>query len=223
MSDSKLHSLAFDIVFNDDYLVVVKKNAKILIQPSPKGEKTTLTSLLQYHLKEKVFPCHRLDRETTGLIIYAKSRDIQKRIMEQFRLKQVKKKYFAFVEGKLKRKKGMLKSRILDREGKIYKEKPKEAKTFFRILKVFKNWSMVELEPITGRTNQLRIQLAQVGNPILGETKYAFRRDFTVKFRRLALHAFYLSFNHPLSREKVSLNIDLPADMREFLKKRIVV
>ena len=219
----RLFPKAFEIVFNDEYIVVVKKNAKILVQPSPKGEKTTLTSLLGQSLGEKVFPCHRLDRETTGLLIYARNKDIQERIMEQFRLRQVKKKYLAFVEGRMKRKKGMLKGHILDREGKIYKEKPKEAKTFYRVLGVFQNWSVVELEPLTGRTNQLRIQLANIGNPILGETKYAFRRDFTVKFKRLALHAFYLSFIHPVSRDKVALEIDLAADMKEFLKKRIVV
>ena len=223
MSTNKNYPPAFDIVFNDDYIVVVNKNAKILIQPSPRKEKITLTSLLSKALGEKVFPCHRLDRETTGLIIYAKSRETQGKVMEEFKHREVKKKYLAFIEGSIKRKKGMLIDRIVDREGQIFKEKPKEAKTFYRLLHEFENWSLIELEPLTGRTNQLRIQLAKIGNPILGEAKYAFRRDFTVKFRRLALHAFYLKFTHPISREKVSLKIDLAADMKEFLKKRIVV
>jgi RluA family pseudouridine synthase len=223
MSNTKSAPSAFDIIFSDDYIIVVNKIAKILVQPSPKGEKNTLTSLLQQNMGEKVFPCHRLDRETTGLIIYAKRRDIQERIMEQFKKREVKKKYLAFIEGRMKKKKGMLIDRILDREGKIYKEKPKEAKTFYRVLRVFENWSVVELEPVTGRTNQLRIQLANIGNPILGESKYAFRRDFLVRFRRLALHAFYLQFIHPVSKDKVILEIDLVADMKEFLNRRIVV
>ncbi len=213
---NKPHPSAFDIVFNDDYIVVVNKIAKILVQPSPRGEKNTLTSLLNQYLGEKVFPCHRLDRETTGLIIYAKSKQIQETIMEQFKQRMVKKKYIAFIEGRMKKKKGMLIDRILDREGKIYKERPKEAKTFYRTLRAFENWSVVELEPVTGRTNQLRIQLANVGNPILGEAKYAFRRDFLVRFRRLALHAFYLQFFHPISKDKVTLKIDLAKDMKAF-------
>jgi 23S rRNA-/tRNA-specific pseudouridylate synthase len=95
-------------------------------------------------------------------------------------------------------------------------------------LKDFADWSAVELRPLTGRTNQLRIQLAGIGHPVLGEDKYAFRRDFsaigkpqlgrTVKMRRLALHAFYLSFTHPLSGQKLTLSIGLPLDMQEFLK-----
>jgi len=217
MNNSKPVPIAFDIVFNDDYLIVVNKIAKILVQPSPRGEKNTLTSLIAKQLGEKVFPCHRLDRETTGLIVYAKSQNLQKNIMDQFKRREVKKKYIAFIEGGMRKKKGMLKGQILDREGKIYKEKPKEAKTFYRGLRTFENWSVVELEPVTGRTNQLRIQLAQLGNPILGESKYAFRRDFMVRFKRLALHAFYLSFAHPLSRDKVSLEIALAADMKTFL------
>ena len=219
MSNIKPAPIAFDIIFNDDYLIVVNKIAKILVQASPRGEKNTLTSLIAKQLGEKAFPCHRLDRETTGLIVYAKNQSLQKNIMDQFKRREIKKKYIAFIEGGMKKKKGMLKGQILDREGKIYKEKPKEAKTFYRVLRSFENWSMVELEPVTGRTNQLRIQLSQIGNPILGESKYAFRRDFMVRFKRLALHAFYLSFTHPLSRDKVSLEIALAADMKEFLKR----
>ena len=75
----------------------------------------------------------------------------------------------------------------------------------------------VVLEPLTGRTNQLRIQLAKIGNPILGDDVYAFRRDFPVKFRRLALHAAFLGFMHPVSRQHIRLKAALPRDMEDFL------
>ncbi|MFH1519212.1 MAG: RluA family pseudouridine synthase [Candidatus Omnitrophota bacterium] len=230
---------AFSIIFDDQYLIVVNKIAKVLIQPSPKGEKTTLTSILQRELGQKVFPCHRLDRETSGLIIYAKSLKVQQKIIEQFRRRKVKKKYIAFIKGNLGNKKGIWEGEIIDREGRIFGEKAKVAKTIYRVLKDFVGWSLVEFIPITGRTNQLRIQAAKVNHPILGESKYAFRRDFSsigafsakggpasgwgvkVKFRRLALHAFYLRFTHPVSRKTVSLEIDLASDMKEWynLKK----
>ena len=210
---------SFKIIFDDEHVIVINKIAKVLIQPSPKKEKITLTYLLAKDINQKVFPCHRLDRETTGLIIYAKSQAIEKRIMEEFKRGQVKKKYLAFVKGKLKVKKGLLKDYIIDREAKIYGEPKKLAKTGYQVLKGFKDWSLVEFIPLTGRTNQLRIQMAKIGHPILGERKYAFGRDFKVKFRRLALHAYYLSFIHPLAKQRVNLEIDLPKDMKTFLCK----
>ena len=207
----------FQIVFDDDYLIVVNKIAKVLIQASKGEANYALTSLLQRERGYKVFPCHRLDRETTGLVIYAKSLEIQRKITGQFRRREVKKKYIAFVKGNLKRRRGVWEGKIIDREGRNFGEKSRYAKTFYRVLKNFSGWSILELSPITGRTNQLRIQLAKINHPILGEDKYAFRRDFKVKFKRLGLHAFYLSFTHPVSRQKVTLEIDLAIDMKGFL------
>ena len=217
---------AFEIIFEDEYLVVANKIAKILVQPANNrrgGFKTrpynTLTSLLAKSLGQKVYPCHRLDRETSGLIIYAKDSDSQKNISQQFRQGSIKKKYQALVKGRMQPQKGILEGAIIDREAKIHHEKPKPAKTIYRSIKTFTDFSLIELKPLTGRTNQLRIQLAEAGNPILGERKYAFGRDFKTKFRRLGLHAFYLEFTHPVSNDKVILEIDLAKDINEFLKK----
>lgn len=208
---------AFKIIFEDEYLVVLEKIAKILTLPSPKKEKYTLVSLLREELKQPVYPCHRLDRETSGLIIFAKSSDIQERIMNQFRQGLVKKKYIAFVKGKLRQPKGMLSGYVLDREGERFGERPKKAKTVYRLLGERSGYSIIELEPFTGRTNQLRIQLAKIGNPILGERKYAFGRDFKIKFKRLALHACFLSFIHPVTNQPLNFKLDLPLDMKTFL------
>ena len=139
-------------------------------------------------------------------------------MFDQFRNREIKKKYIAFVKGNFKKRKGILEGKIIDREGKIFAEKSKYAKTFYRVLKNFLDWSMLELSPATGRTNQLRIQLSKISHPILGEDKYAFRRDFKVKFKRLGLHAFYLNFIHPISRQKIVLEIGLAQDMSEFLR-----
>ena len=214
-------NIPFEIIFNDECLIVVNKIAKILIQSSGRNKEPILSDLIEKEIGQKVFPCHRLDRETSGLIIYAKSKNVQDNIMDQFRARKVEKKYIAFIKGRVKKKKGLLKGYIIDREGEIFGEKKKEAKTVYETIKEFNEWSVVELKPLTGRTNQLRIQLANIGHPILGESKYAFRRDFKVKFKRLALHAFYLSFIHPLSGEKIRISIDLALDMSEFLKKGV--
>lgn len=207
----------FEIVFNDEYIVVLNKTAKILVQPTPQKEKYTLTSLLREKLGGAVFPCHRLDRETSGLIIFARNRKIQNEMMDQFRNHGVEKRYMALVKGRLNKRSGFLRDYIIDQDGQKFGEKPKEAKTLYSVLKEFDEFSALELKPLTGRTNQLRIQLSKLGHPILGERKYAFRRDFKVDFNRLALHAFFLSFIHPVSRERVSLKIDLPQDMKKFL------
>ena len=211
---------AFDIVFDDEYIIILNKIAKILVQPSPKKEKNTLTSLLEDELKQKVYPCHRLDRETTGLIVYAKTPTVQKEIMLQFKKGGVRKRYYAFIKGVLRKHKGVLKGKIIDREARKFHEKKKEALTFYRVLAESDDFSFIDLEPKTGRTNQLRIQLSNIGHPILGEDKYAFRRDFKVNFKRLALHAYLLTFRHPVSKEQVNLSIDLAEDMDLFLKRR---
>ncbi len=212
-------SKGFNIIFNDESIVVIDKIAKLLVHPSPKKEKITLISILEKKLKIKVFPCHRLDRETTGLLIFAKDKIAQENIMWQFAGGRVKKKYAAFVKGVLSKKKGFIEGDIIDKEGQRFREKKKYAKTFYRVIAESQMWSYIELEPLTGRTNQLRIQLADLGHPILGERKYAFRKDFQVNFKRLALHAYSLSFLHPLSKDRVTLEIDLPADMKDFLLK----
>ncbi|MCK4918126.1 MAG: RluA family pseudouridine synthase [Candidatus Omnitrophica bacterium] len=207
----------FEVVFNDEYLIVVNKIAKILVQPTTNEKKNTLTTLLAKHLGAKVFPCHRLDKETTGLLVYAKNSQIQTDIMEQFQRGSVFKRYIAFIKGRLKDKKGLLEDYILDKDGVKFGEKEKEAKTAYKVLKLFEYFSVLELKPYTGRTNQLRIQLAKIGHPILGEDKYAFRRDFEIRFKRIALHAFYLSFIHPVSKDVVELKIPWATDMENFL------
>ncbi len=211
---------AFQTIFDDEYLIVLDKRVKILACGCRKTVKNTLTSLLERKKGEKVFPCHRLDKETTGLVIYAKDKQTQKKITQQFRDRVIKKRYIAFVRGNINKKKGVIDCEIIDSEGKKFGEKAKDAKTKYKVIEEYKGYSIVDLEPLTGRTNQLRIHLAKIGHPILGESKYAFRRDFDVKFKRLALHAYSLSFLHPVSGETVNLKIDLPDDMDNFLTSK---
>jgi len=212
----------YEVVFQDEYLIVLNKIAKLLVQPSPKKEKYTLTSLLNKELNkrnEKALPCHRLDRETTGLIVYAKNSKIQSSLMTQFKERSVKKKYLAFVRGRIRPKQGILEGVILDKDAKRFKEKAKSARSSYRVVAELEGFSFLELKPFTGRTNQLRIQLKEAGHPILGERKYAFGKDFAVKFRRLALHAFFLRLRHPVSHHAVQFEVGLPEDMKKFLEK----
>ncbi len=223
---------AFDIVFNDEYIVVINKLAPLVVHPTKKERGLTLTRLLEEEIGEKVFPSHRLDRNTSGLIIYAKDPLVQKEIMYQFRRRMVEKKYLAFVKGKLSPPRGIMEDTIIDRDGARYGESPRRAKTLYRVKQVFSDFCVVELTPYTGRTNQLRIQLALRGHPVLEDDKYAFRRDFLSItrnkngkriLRRLALHAFFISFIHPVSKKRVELKVGLREDMERFLNVKILV
>jgi len=211
---------AFDVVFEDEHLIVLNKKAKIPIYPV-KNQEVNLTSILNRELSQKnerAWPCHRLDRQTSGLVIYAKRKATQTRMMNQFRLRKVKKYYLAFVRGRVHKNQGVLESKIIDREAAQFGEKKKKAVTKYRVIERFNDFTYLEVEPFTGRTNQIRIQFAHLGNPLLGERKYALGRDFSVSFRRLALHAFRLSFLHPMTGKRLGLEIAMPSDMKTFLQ-----
>lgn len=210
----------FDIIFDDEHFLVINKIARIVVQPSPKKEKQTLTSLIEKYLKEKLYICHRLDKDTQGLIIYARSKKAHKNITDQFRKRQIIKKYFALTEGNFKRDKGLFKGLILDAVGRKFNEKPKSSETFYKVIKKGKGFDLIELSPKTGRTNQIRIHLAKAGHPILGERKYAFRRDFMIKFNKLALCAYLIQLRHPISKGKVIVKISAPKYMEGFIATR---
>ncbi|MFA4842395.1 MAG: RluA family pseudouridine synthase [Candidatus Omnitrophota bacterium] len=194
--------MSIPVVYEDAWFLIVDKPSGLLTIPTPKKETRTLTSILNLH------PCHRLDRETSGLIIYAKTKTAQKKMMEEFKKKKVKKNYIAFVRGSPKQESGSINYPI---EGQV-------AITRYKVIEKRNNFAIVKVEPLTGRTNQIRIHFKQIGHPVLGETKYAFRRDFKVKAKRLCLHAAGLQFIHPVTGKNVALNINLARDLEEFLK-----
>ena len=190
------------IIYEDEWLLVADKPSGLLTVPTPKNEKRTLTSILN------LYPCHRLDRETSGLIIYAKNKNIQQKMMDEFRARRVKKAYLAFVRGLPYKNQGEIKNRI---EGL-------NAETRYKVIEKRGDFAILEVNPLTGRTNQIRIHLKQIGHPVLGETKYAFRRDFKIKAKRLMLHAAGLEFRHPASGKLLQLKSGLPDDFKQFLE-----
>jgi len=191
------------IIYEDQWLLIVDKPSGLLTVPTPKNEKRTLTSILN------LYPCHRLDRETSGLIIYAKDKNTQQKMMDKFRGREVKKTYLAFARGIPQKNKGEIKNRI---EGL-------SAETRYKIIEKRKDFAIFEVNPLTGRTNQIRIHLKQIGHPILGESKFAFRRDFPIKAKRLMLQAKELSFPHPVTGAQIQVSLGLAADMADFLEK----
>ncbi|PIQ89348.1 MAG: hypothetical protein COV72_03615 [Candidatus Omnitrophica bacterium CG11_big_fil_rev_8_21_14_0_20_42_13] len=207
-------------IYEDDYLLVVDKPSGLLTVPTPKNEKRTLTSILNEEAKKKrqnlrLYPCHRLDRDTSGLIIYAKSKKAQQAMMHIFRLRKVYKEYIAFVDGRLRKETGIIKSYISDNP----RERNKFAVTNYKLIRQFNAFAQVLVNTETGRTNQIRIHFKEIGHPLLGERRFAFRKDFKIQFKRLALHASKIEFNHPLNNERIILYSSLPDDLRNLAEK----
>ncbi len=208
----------YRIIYEDDWLIVVDKPSGMLVIPTPKKETNTLTDLLNKELDERgieanAYPCHRLDRETSGLIVYAKGKKAQALVMDEFKKHAVKKTYIAFVQGAVKKNNDIIKKNIFNRN----RHRSEDAVTKYRVLERRKDFSILEAEPVTGRTNQIRIHLKEIGHPILGESVYVFRKDFKLKFKRVALHAKRIEFTHPATKAKIDLSSELPADMANFV------
>lgn len=197
------------IVYEDDFIIVANKPPGLLTVPTPKKEKYTLSSLL------KAYPAHRLDRDTSGLIILAKAKGARDFLIAEFKRRAVKKRYIAFVQGKLSKVKGVITGYLRDNPF----QKPKLARTEYKVLECKEGFSVVEVIPVTGRTNQIRIQFKQIGHPLVGERRFAFAKDFKVKFRRTALHSAEIEFIHPQSHKLMAFNLPLAEDMQKFLEK----
>ena len=200
------------VVYEDEWLLIVYKPAGLLTIPTPKNEPRTLTSILNMQMKEKgasfrLHPCHRLDRETSGLIIYAKGKSMQKKMMAEFKQQRVKKRYLGFVQG--------LPAKNQD---KIQKPvRGLSALSEYKIIQKRKDFTVVEISPLTGRTNQIRIHFKSIGHPLVGEAKFAFRKDYKLKAKRICLHAKSLEFIHPITRQVIKIDSPLPEDLEDFL------
>ncbi len=202
----------FRILYEDNYLLVIDKPPNLLVTPISSKE-TTLTDILnkEYRPKNsdyKFYPCHRLDKEVSGVLIYAKGKDIQKKVAKEFQRRKVKKVYIAFVQGVLKQDKGKIN----------FKLDNKSALTFYRVLERRKNFTVVEVRTLTGRKNQIRRHFKMIGHPLVGESKFSFRKDFELKFKRVCLHAKSIEFRHPVTKKQIKIESDLPGDLKKFLE-----
>lgn len=209
----------YKIIYEDDFLIMADKPSGMLVIPTPAKESNTLTSLINKDLDERgvevnAYPCHRLDRETSGLIIYAKGKYAQKLMMDEFKNRIVKKIYTAFVHGNIKQPAGVINKFIYDRNRK----RNEPAMTRYRVTGRKKDFTILEVEPVTGRTNQIRIHFSQIGHPLVGESVFAFRKDFKLRFKRVALHAGSLGFTHPITKKRMSFTSPLPNDMEGLIK-----
>ena len=218
-----LHGLR--IVHLDDAVVVVDKPAGLLSMGSAREKERTAHRILNEHLKsitksptQQAFIVHRLDRETSGLMLFARSERIQAELQQTW--KSVSKKYLAVVEGTPSRTEGALKDRLLEDKSlrvRVVDHGGEPAITHYRVLKQDRKRSLLELQLETGRKNQIRVQLAALGHPIVGDLKYGAKTD---PARRLALHSCELSFRHPVSGAPMKYLSAMPPRLSAMIQLR---
>ena len=214
-------------LYEDEFFIAFDKPAGLLVVPTNRAEENTLTNIVNFQFREgdqgcKLHPCHRLDRETSGAILYAKGKKSQQIMMSLFQEKKIEKKYVAFVWGRLSRKSGVIDRTVMHREKRNLHPgaKPLKAQTEYKVVDEKKYFSVVEVKPLTGRTNQIRIHFKDIGYPLVGERKYVIAKDYPLRFKRVALHSLELSFQHPETGIEVSIKSDFPEDMKKFLNKK---
>ncbi len=217
------------IVYEDQDLLVVNKPAGLLVHPAGKNRSGTLLNMLldyaqDFRKMERAGIVHRLDRDTSGLIIVAKNNSSYCSLKKQFKERKVKKKYLALVKGKFPFDKEEFNFPLGRKENQITRGlsfmEGKDAITRFGVLQTFKNASFLEVFIKTGRTHQIRVTLSFLGYPVIGDKKYGGRKTkIDELIARQALHSASIGFFHPSTKKYLTFTAALPEDMKELLEK----
>lgn len=213
------NGMDLDIIYEDDWLLIVNKPSGIAIHPSILHFNNSLSNGIRFYfdkigLKKKIRPVNRLDKDTSGLVIFAKCEYIQECLSLQMQEGILKKEYLCLVSGTINQKSGTINLPIARKEGSIMErcidEKGKQAITHYKVIKEFKNYSLVECRLETGRTHQIRLHMASIGHPLLGDTLYGTSSSL---ISRQALHSYKIKFIHPITKKEIELIAKLPQDI----------
>jgi 23S rRNA pseudouridine1911/1915/1917 synthase len=216
------------IVYEDADLLVVDKPAGLAVHPAPGHPSGTLVNAVLGYLPalaeddDSLRPgiVHRLDKDTSGLMVVAKNRAAQENLSDQFKNRVVKKTYLALVKGKLTPEKGIIEADIGRDRGNRQKmavvTNGRDARTEYRVIKHIGDYSLLEIKPETGRTHQIRVHLAAIGFPVAGDETYGVQTPF---LSRQFLHAHKLRFKLPSTGEYVEFDSPLPEDLEKALNE----
>lgn len=216
----------FQICYEDDFILVVNKGAGLSVHPNIPTEKETLANGIaayyeQTKQKHKVRHIHRLDRDTTGLVLFAKDPLTQSLLDEQLRLKMIHRYYYALVHGKVRNKKGLIDKPIgKDRHHpnrRVISQRGKEALTEYKVIEMYSHASLVKVCLQTGRTHQIRVHFQSVGHPLIGDLLYGKKSN--IRFSRQALHAKIVTFTHPYTYKKITVETEFPDDFLHLKEK----
>ncbi|MFO7760658.1 MAG: RluA family pseudouridine synthase [Thermodesulfobacteriota bacterium] len=228
----KAENIPLDIVYEDEDIIVLAKAAGLVVHPAGGHEKGTLVNGLLYHSSSfKDFSgdplrpgiVHRLDKDTSGVMVVAKNDSSRQELIRQFKNRKVEKVYHAVLSG-VPEKKGTVRKDlgrhpVHRKKRAILAKGGKEAVTHWQVLEVLGRFSFVRLQLDTGRTHQIRVHLAFLHCPVAGDPLYGRKERLpNLKSPRLCLHASNLTFNHPSRGHRISFTAPLPADLRKFLE-----
>jgi len=220
----------FSLVYEDDHFVVVDKAAGVLTVPTDHGEKNTLVERVSHYIsysrrKRLASLVHRLDREVSGLLVMAKNDAVAARLIEQFKERKPERAYVAITAGLVQKDSATIRTHLgtrknLDRYSAPESADTELAITHYTVTQRLADTTLLEVHLETGRRNQIRVHLAELGHPVLGDPRYGGDLSDHPKWirQRMALHAKTLGFVHPVTGEPVSFESPLPAAMAKFLR-----
>ncbi|TFG78559.1 MAG: RluA family pseudouridine synthase [Chrysiogenales bacterium] len=223
-------------LFEDEWLLVIDKPSGLTVHPGAGEKQETVLDIFRFHYpqisamadQERPGIVHRLDKDTSGVLILAKSEEALERMQELFQEREMQKTYLALVKGRLRFLNGTIDlplGRSLKHRARFEvvgedREDRRDAVTDFSVIRAFENFSYVRLMPHTGRTHQLRVHLAHFGNPVLGDILYGNRKQ--LELPRLGLHAYSIEFTHPFTGNGIRVTSPLPTDLRRYLTENFV-
>ena len=226
-ADINPENLNLDIYYEDDDVAIVYKPKGIVVHPSAGHSTGTLVNGLMYQMKNlsgingEVRPgiVHRIDKDTSGLLMVAKNDIAHRSLVNQLVKKTVTRKYVALVHGNIPHDYGTIEAPIgrnkNDRQSMAVVDDGKEAVTHFNVLEHFNNYTLVECELETGRTHQIRVHMKYIGFPLVGDPKYGQKK--TLNIGGQALHAGIIGFEHPVTQEYIEKSTPLPEDFEQLL------
>lgn len=228
-------NIPIEVLYTDNYLVLVSKPAGMVVYPCIGHKEGTLLNALAYHFKKlatvgaplRPGVVHRLDKDTSGVIVIAIDDRAYYGLVEMFKKRQVKKEYLAIVYGELKGS-GTITLPIGRAENNRKKmstnaKRAKEAITKWQVLENFKNYTLVKVKIITGRTHQIRVHFSAIGHPLLGDRTYGRKTHIEKENKKISvprqmLHAWRIEFKHPVTGEDMKFESALPQDMRNIME-----
>jgi len=224
-------TIPYEVRFADEHILVVEKPPHVVTQPGKKHERTSLLNGLFVEYGRQLQNLgeargwgllHRLDKDTSGLVIVALRGRAYDHLLDQFKRRLVKKTYWAIVAGSPRPAQGVIQKPIVEvvgsRKRAIIKRDGKPSITAYRTLQTAGDVTLIEARPKTGRLHQIRVHMAEMGHPVLGETTYAGKHRLP-NAARLCLHAAALSFIHPDTGHRMEVRAPWPADLRKTLKR----
>ncbi len=223
-------NIPLDVIYEDDALLVVNKPAGMVVHPAYGHASGTLVNAVLAHCPQiadvggpdRAGVVHRLDKDTSGLILIAKDGVTRAALQRQFKRRQVAKTYLALVEGQMQPREGVVEAPVgrdkRQRKKMAVVRSGREARTMYRAIEYFANYTLLEVRPHTGRTHQVRVHLSWLGYPIVGDAVYGRHRQRLLRGRHF-LHAARIRFSHPATSEEVEFEAPLPPKLADVLKQ----